>query len=67
MSLFDCPECGKNISTEATSCPHCGAPSAATKHAAQQATVRKQEKAQGCLMLIAGAVILLLIYWLAIP
>lgn len=26
MSLSKCPECGKEISTEATVCPHCGYP-----------------------------------------
>jgi hypothetical protein len=27
MSLSMCRECGKQVSTEATTCPHCGAPS----------------------------------------
>ena len=26
MALIKCRECGKNISDEASSCPHCGAP-----------------------------------------
>jgi hypothetical protein len=26
MSLIQCAECGKEISTEAKECPHCGAP-----------------------------------------
>lgn len=26
MALIHCRECGKAISSEATSCPHCGAP-----------------------------------------
>jgi uncharacterized membrane protein YvbJ len=26
MSLFPCPECGKNISNRAQHCPHCGYP-----------------------------------------
>lgn len=26
MALKDCPECGKSVSTEAFSCPHCGKP-----------------------------------------
>lgn len=25
MALQPCPECGREISTTATSCPHCGA------------------------------------------
>ena len=26
MSLIKCPECGKEISDKATSCPNCGCP-----------------------------------------
>lgn len=26
MALFPCRECGKQISTQAQACPHCGAP-----------------------------------------
>ena len=26
MALIECYECGKEISSMATSCPHCGAP-----------------------------------------
>ena len=26
MSLINCPACGKQVSTEAASCPHCGQP-----------------------------------------
>lgn len=26
MALINCPECGKEISNKATSCPHCGNP-----------------------------------------
>lgn len=26
MALMKCPECGKEVSTAATSCPHCGYP-----------------------------------------
>lgn len=25
MALIECPECGRNVSTKAKSCPHCGA------------------------------------------
>ena len=31
MSLIKCPECGKEISTAAASCPHCGYPLAKEK------------------------------------
>ena len=26
MALINCPECGKNVSTRAGACPHCGCP-----------------------------------------
>ncbi len=26
MALIQCPECGKEVSTAASSCPHCGYP-----------------------------------------
>ena len=31
MALIKCPECGKEISDKATSCPNCGCPIAAAK------------------------------------
>lgn len=30
MALVPCPECGKEISTQAVACPHCGAPQTRT-------------------------------------
>lgn len=29
MALVECPECGKEVSTLATACPHCGFPMSA--------------------------------------
>ena len=34
MGLIKCPECGKEVSTAATTCPHCGYP--LVKDSAQQ-------------------------------
>lgn len=31
MALIKCKECGKEISTSATACPHCGNPALAKK------------------------------------
>jgi membrane protein YdbS with pleckstrin-like domain len=36
MALFNCPECGQPVSTEAHTCPHCGFP-IAEKYAQQPA------------------------------
>jgi uncharacterized membrane protein YvbJ len=33
MALINCPECTKEVSTSAISCPNCGAPIAAAKEA----------------------------------
>ena len=30
MALIKCSECGKEVSTQATACPHCGCPIAVT-------------------------------------
>lgn len=32
MNLIACPACGKNISTQAKACPHCGAPTPRRSH-----------------------------------
>jgi hypothetical protein len=34
MSLIPCPECGREISTNAEACPHCGNPMRAASHTA---------------------------------
>ncbi len=34
MSLISCPECSGKVSTQAATCPHCGAPVVATAHQA---------------------------------
>lgn len=41
MALINCRECGKQISDQAASCPHCGAPLKATP-APQQNTAPQQ-------------------------
>ncbi len=42
MALTKCRECGKEISTEAVTCPHCGAP-----------TGRQAKRTSGCAVVIA--------------
>lgn len=48
MALKECPECGKEVSTEAKNCPNCGAP-------------LKTTNPVGCLTVIAGIILLILI------
>jgi uncharacterized membrane protein YvbJ len=56
MAIITCPECGKEISDQASSCPGCGHPSQA-----QQKTAESQEKSgSGCGSLIVGIVCFLL-------
>lgn len=52
MALTKCRECGKEISTEAASCPHCGAPKPAIKKPSDPSA------AMGCLgiIVILGAI-----------
>ena len=46
MALIKCTECGKEISSKAKTCPHCGAP------------LVKEKKKGSCLTKILGMVIL---------
>lgn len=40
MALIACQECSREVSTQATSCPHCGAPVAAAAAEARAAGAR---------------------------
>ena len=45
MALITCKECGKQVSDQAASCPHCGAPiKAATPASAQQQQMNYQQQ-----------------------
>lgn len=53
MSLVKCPECGKEISDRATSCPNCGCPVEKTsipQGLNNQPPVNKKKKGHGCLI-----------------
>lgn len=43
MALINCPECGKQISDQAASCPNCGMPRQKTVNASLSTTPKKQE------------------------
>ena len=46
MALITCKECGKQVSDQAASCPHCGAPIKAAAPAQQQMNYQQQVAAQ---------------------
>lgn len=48
MAMTKCRECGREISTEAAACPHCGAP-----------TGRAAKRHSGCAIVIAAALLAL--------
>ena len=57
MTLFRCPECGGQISSEALACPHCGRPmraSPATTAAPQHVIVSKTRGAYIILGVLLG-------------
>ena len=66
MALINCPECQKEVSTSAASCPHCGAPIAnateAKRAGAQLTTTQltskkfKGQQVISVLMIIIGGV-----------
>jgi hypothetical protein len=71
MALIDCPDCGKQVSSNAPACPNCGAPIAGTtlpytdhEVAVMQATAEmkdggsKPKKKGGCLPIIGVLVVL---------
>ena len=61
MALTQCAECGKSISTQATSCPHCGAPGQGvpTLPPAAAEPPKKRDGLSGCAptVIVAGLII----------
>ncbi|MFZ3088021.1 MAG: zinc-ribbon domain-containing protein [Methylotenera sp.] len=50
MALSKCKECGKEVSSKAEACPHCGAP------------IKKQQKQYGCgTLILLGIIVMVLI------
>lgn len=58
MALIKCPECGKEISDMANSCPHCGRPIVIAQSTTQKTNsssknaTRKKKKGHGCLVFV---------------
>ena len=44
MALIECPECNKEVSDRAISCPHCGFPIADIQKTESQHTVKVNNK-----------------------
>jgi len=67
--LIECPECHKQISSDATSCPNCGKPMKEVKSSSQeffdtlreQPEVKEMQKAQGCQKKVVKAILILFI------
>lgn len=57
MSLINCPECQKEVSDEATTCPHCGKPLPTTPAPPDP----KRPKGKGCLFILVPILLILLI------
>lgn len=57
MAMINCPECGKEVSSEATACPNCGHPIA---QISASAPIEPPKKKGGALKIIIGVVIALL-------
>lgn len=55
MPLIQCPDCAKDLSTEAYVCPHCGRPTG--RHASTQ------KKIYRALLLWVAVIVCLLVVW----
>lgn len=65
MALTQCRECGKQVSTRATACPHCGAKQAAESHGVVLSEKRKSRIP--IIVLIGMVAFLVLVSTLGIP
>lgn len=60
MSLIECKACGKEISTEARACPHCGHPSDEQLRVQKMEDKNTQSNQVGCMLV--GIVIVIVGY-----
>jgi len=65
MALQQCPDCGKEVSSEAPSCPHCGRPIAVTPPTEKTNSAPQPKKGSscspGCLLALVIAIVLFII------
>jgi len=65
MSLINCPECSREVSQKAPSCPNCGAPIAASSIQTYTAPASPPEK-KNVSCLTAGCTILLVLFFIGL-
>ena len=70
MALIECPECAREVSNAAASCPHCGYPLTARSDGKSAQTIEKTAKSikarqvYAALMLVGGSIVLWpALYW----
>jgi hypothetical protein len=56
--LIQCPECSREISSAAASCPHCGCPPLLTAHKADVVTEKTSKPYKAALMISVGVMML---------
>lgn len=61
MSLVKCPECGKEVSDQANSCPNCGCPLKEEKNAKKKTTIEKGSIVKGLKKHKGKAILILLL------
>lgn len=67
MSLIKCPECGKEISSESTSCPFCGCPSLKFNPNVLDSQVKKCQDIRKTLVITAILSVILMIIGITDP
>ena len=58
MAMIQCPECGKDLSSEATVCPHCGYPIKKSQKKVEKTNHKKSVKKPLLFVLISAIVII---------
>lgn len=64
MALINCPECKKEVSDLAKTCPHCGYQLIKDKVQKTNIQSKKPKKESGCLTLFVIGVVLILIFYI---
>ena len=70
MAMIKCKECGKDISSLAEKCPHCGAPTNPGAEALKTVGSAMQERGSGCssiatVLIVVGIIIILAVVFIS--